>query len=100
VKTPTIEPSSISISPKYARGRSRLTQNPYAIAAVSTTAVNPTSQSEKANMPTWYETCRSLNHDARCSNCSPRVKSKRITASIHTPISASETSNASEPIAY
>jgi len=35
------------------------------------TTVRPTSQSEKPYSPTWYETCRSEIHDARCENCRP-----------------------------
>ena len=49
------------MSPKYARGRSRPTQKPYRIAAAIATAASPTSQTEKAVAPTWYETCRSRN---------------------------------------
>ena len=43
-------------------------------------------------MPTWYETLRSLNHDACCSNCRPCEKSKRASASIQKPTSTSATS--------
>src|SRR5436190_9405041 len=62
------------------------------IAAAITTTVRPTSQSENPYMPTWYETLRSLNHDACCSNCSPFEKSKRASASIQKPTSTSATS--------
>src|SRR4051794_8209134 len=57
------------------------------------------SQSEKPNIPTWYETFRSLNHDARCSNWSPSEKSKRVSDSIQKPTSTSETSSAKDPVA-
>ena len=62
------------------------------IAAAITTTVRPTSQSENPYMPTWYETLRSLNHEACCSNCSRFEKSKRASASIQKPTSTSATS--------
>src|SRR5882724_1581377 len=65
------------------------------------TTVSPTSQSENAYSPTWYETPRSLIHGVRCENCKPeRPKSKRASCSIQMPTSSSETSTASEPVAY
>src|SRR3954452_8283106 len=62
------------------------------IAAAITTTVSPTSHSENPYIPTWYDTLRSLNHDACCSNCSPFEKSKRASASIQKPTSTSATS--------
>src|SRR6266508_5194184 len=61
-----------------------------------TTVANPTSQTEKpSNMPTWYETPRSLNQVTRLDSCSPPLsKSKRTSASIQKPISNSESSSA------
>src|SRR4051795_5374699 len=64
-----------------------------------TTTVRPTSQSEKPYIPTWYDTLRSLNHDACCSNCSPCEKSKRASASIQKPTSTSATSAPNEATA-
>src|SRR5215210_2861796 len=63
-----------------------------------TTAVSPTSQSENAYWPTWYETCRSENHDAFWSNCSAgESKSNLPTDVIQTPTSTSDTSVANDP---
>src|SRR5881275_771522 len=69
------------------------------IAAAITTTVRPTSQSENPYIPTWYETLRSLNHDACCSNCSPFEKSKRASASIQKPTSTSATSTPNDATA-
>src|SRR4051794_9852871 len=69
------------------------------IAAAITTTVRPTSHSENPYIPTWYETLRSLNHDACCSNCSPCEKSKRASASIQKPTSTSATSAPNEATA-
>src|SRR5215204_5368045 len=63
-----------------------------------TTAVSPTSQSENAYWPTWYETSRSENHDAFWSNCSAgESKSNLPTAVIQKPTSTSDTSAANDP---
>ena len=61
-----------------------------------TTVARPTSHTEKpSNMPTWYETPRSLNQVTRLDSWSPPLwKSKRASASIQKPISNSEISNA------
>src|SRR2546423_6001170 len=49
-------------------------------------------------MPTWYETCRSLNQFVRWSSWRPpRSKWNRISDSIQTPTSASATSSAIAP---
>src|SRR5213593_1714654 len=66
--------------------------------AVCTTTVSPTSQSENAYWPTWYETFRSENHDARWSNWSAgEPKSNRPSAVIQNPTSTSDTSVATDP---
>ena len=68
-------------------------------AAIATT-VSPTSHSENAYSPTWYETCMSLIHGVCCANWSPlRSKWKRIACSIQSPTSTSETSSARLPVA-
>ena len=68
--------------------------------AAITTTVRPTSQSEKAYSPTWYETCRSLIQGVLCENCRPvRVKLKRAACSIQSPTSTSEMSTARLPVA-
>src|SRR5580765_8164890 len=64
-----------------------------------TTTVSPTSHSENAYIPTWYETFRSLNQEARCSNWSPCEKSKRVSDSIQKPTSTSDTSSANGAVA-
>src|SRR3954464_14539024 len=64
-----------------------------------TTTGSPASHSENPYIPTWYETLRSLNHDACCSNCSPFEKSNRASASIQKPTSRSATSAPNEATA-
>src|SRR6266705_1679870 len=68
------------------------------IVAAWTTTVSPTSQSENPYMPTWYETCKSVNQFVCCSSCRPPwLKLKRTSESIQSPTSASATSRAIEP---
>src|SRR3954464_5444285 len=63
-----------------------------------TTTVRPTSQSENAYWPTWYETPRSENHDAFWSNCNAgESKSNLPTDVIQKPTSTSDTSAANDP---
>ena len=58
----------------------------------------PTSQSENAYWPTWYETCRSLNHDVRWSSCSDGSPNSNFPAAVtQTPTSSREISAARAP---
>ena len=63
-----------------------------------TTTDIPISHSEKPYRPTWYEMPRSPNQLTRAPSCGPeRPKSKRISVSIQSPTSASETRSANDP---